>query len=190
MGPVVWRKVWQGTEWRVSLLPIGGYVDIPGMAPTEDELGNLQHPTEGFATKSLAAKVWVLSGGVLANYLLAVVLLAVVITAQPNFRQATAGLTPEMYGAQVVGVVEGRPAAELGLQADDVILAINGITDPDPSQVTETIQSTEGELVLTIGRGGEDARHRHAVAPRDDGGTSRPCWEFRSGLWKCPSCPP
>ena len=155
MGPVIWRKEWQGTEWRVSLLPIGGYVDIPGMAPTEDELGNLQHPTEGFATKSLAAKVWVLAGGVLANYLLAVVLLAVVITAQPNFRQATAGLTPESYGAQIVGVVEGRPAAELGLQADDVIVTINGVTDPNPTQVTETIQSTEGELTLTLEREGE-----------------------------------
>ena len=68
MGPVIWRRMWRGTEWRLSLLPIGGYVNIPGMAPKQDETGNLQHADEGFATKPLWAKLWVLVGGVLANF--------------------------------------------------------------------------------------------------------------------------
>lgn len=35
MGPVLLRRAWRGTEWRISLLPIGGYVEIEGMAPEE-----------------------------------------------------------------------------------------------------------------------------------------------------------
>src|SRR5690625_5913006 len=46
MGPVLWKRKWRGTEWRLSLLPLGGYVDLPGMAPKVDDEGNLHHPDE------------------------------------------------------------------------------------------------------------------------------------------------
>jgi len=36
IGPVLARRRWRGTEWRLSLLPLGGYVELPGMAPTVD----------------------------------------------------------------------------------------------------------------------------------------------------------
>ena len=75
MGPVLFRHTWRGTEWRFSLFPIGGYVDLPGMAPTVDADGNLQHPTGGMAEKPLSQKLWVLLGGVIANFLLGVVLI-------------------------------------------------------------------------------------------------------------------
>src|SRR5690606_38141177 len=76
IGPVLARKRWRGTEWRLSLLPLGGYVDLPGMAPTVDDDGNLSHPDEGMAKLPLAPKLWVLIGGVIANYLLGSLLFA------------------------------------------------------------------------------------------------------------------
>jgi len=155
MGPVIWRKMWNGTEWRLSLLPIGGYVDIPGMAPKQDDLGNLSHPNEGFATRTLPQKLWVLVGGVLANYILAIFLLSIVITAQPNFRQLTSGIEPQSYGAQIVGVVEESVAQSIGLEANDTIRSINGLTDPNYTQVTEVIQTAQDELVLEVIRNGE-----------------------------------
>lgn len=154
MGPVIWRRMWRGTEWRLSLLPIGGYVDIPGMAPKEED-GRLVHPDEGFALKPLWAKLWVLVGGVVANYLLAVLLLAVVIVNSPDIRAMTAGLTPELSGAQIAGVVEGSPAEALGIAPGDIILRVNAVVDPNPEAVTRQIQTTEGLLTLELERAGE-----------------------------------
>lgn len=155
MGPVIWRKQWRETEWRIAALPIGGYVDIPGMAPQQDDSGNLQHPTEGFASKSLREKLWVLVGGVLANYSLAVILLATVITVEPSYRSLTANIATEVSGARIAGLAEGMTAEKLGLATDDIILGINDVLNPDPNQVTEIIQNSQGTLELSIDRSGE-----------------------------------
>ncbi len=162
MGPVVWRRLWRGTEWRVSLLPLGGYVDIPGMAPKQDDAGQLQHPDEGFATRTLPQKLWVLVGGVVANYLLAIILLATAITAQPNYRSMTSGLPVQTYGARVVGVVDGSLAEAVGVQSGDVIATINSVQDPTYDKVTDVIRSAQDELTLTLSR---DGRKLEVVTP-------------------------
>jgi regulator of sigma E protease len=155
MGPVLFRKMWRGTEWRISLLPIGGYVDIPGMAPRQDEHGNLQHPTDGFASKNIWQKIWVLVGGVIANFLLAILLMAVVITNDPSYRTFTAGLETVASGAKIGGVEPGMTAEKLGIQIGDVVLKINDIDNPTHSQVREAIGSTNGTLTLLLERSGE-----------------------------------
>ncbi len=156
MGPVLFRKMWRGTEWRISLLPIGGYVDIPGMAPRQDEHGNLQHPTDGFATKNIWQKIWVLVGGVIANFLLAILLMAIVITSDPSYRAFTAGLEPVATGAKIGGVEPGMTAEKLGIQVGDVVLRINDLENPTHSQVRETIGSTTGTLTLLLERDSEE----------------------------------
>jgi regulator of sigma E protease len=169
MGPVIWRTMWRGTEWRLSLLPIGGYVDIPGMTPKQAEDGSLQHPDEGFATKPLAAKLWVLVGGVIANYLLAIILLATVITFAPDFRTITAGMTPELYGAQIAGVVEDSSAEALGLQVGDIITRVNTIDNPNPDAVTQQIRITDGILTLEVMRGATPLVFETPWPPQVDG---------------------
>jgi regulator of sigma E protease len=155
MGPVLFRKMWRGTEWRLSLLPIGGYVDIPGMAPRQDEHGNLHHPTEGFATKNIWQKIWVLVGGVIANFLLAILLMAIVISSDPSYRTFTAGIETVASGARIGGVESGMTAEQLGIQVGDTVRRINDINDPTPAQVRETISTTNGTLTLLLERGGE-----------------------------------
>lgn len=156
MGPVVWRKVWRGTEWRVSLLPLGGYVDIPGMAPKQDELGNLQHPDEGFATRTLPQKLWVLVGGVLANFALAILLMSVVLTNDPLTRVNMLELDVPLQ-TEIGGVLAGSPGESLGLAAGDRVLAVNGTDNPSVQQLIDTIQSANG-LELTLLRDGEVLR--------------------------------
>ena len=171
MGPVLWRRKWRGTEWRLAALPIGGYVDIPGMAPKQDAAGNLQHPDEGFATKTWLEKIWVLVGGVIANYFLAVLLLAIVITTTPGYRTITAGLDVEVLGSNIAGVVEGMTAESLGVQAGDKVLFLNGISNPTPDDITSIIQTTEGELAFTLERSGQTVTIATAWPPD---GTDRP----------------
>lgn len=149
IGPVLARRRWRGTEWRLSLLPLGGYVELPGMAPTVDESGELRHPDEGVAKLPLNQKLWVLIGGVIANYLLGSLLLAGAISLQPAYRAITSQAELPVRGTLVVGVVEGSPAAALGIEAQDLIVAINGVETPSDQEVVAQVQAAERlELVL------------------------------------------
>lgn len=148
MGPVLWRKVWRGTEWRIAAFPIGGYVDLPGMAPKVDADGNLQHPDEGMAKKGLRAKLWVLIGGILANFVLGVALLTSAVMLQPGYRSFTTGGSVGR-GSEVLSVMPGSPAAALGIVKGDRIAAINGVADPAPQQVVGIIHEAH-QLTLTL----------------------------------------
>lgn len=157
-GPVIWRTVWKGTEWRLSLIPLGGYVDLPGMAPTVAEDGTLQAPEEGMARASLPEKIWVLIGGVIANFILGVLLITTVIMLEPSYRSVTAGLP---VGTVIGSVEPGYPAEQLGLQPGDRLVEVAGVSDPAPVQVEGIIRGTTGEvaerggvLELTVERPG------------------------------------
>lgn len=147
MGPILWRKQWKGTEWRVSLLPIGGYVEIDGMAPEEDAEGQLQPPTGGFAGLPNLGKIAVLLAGPLINLLLALMLLTTVLSVQgvPQVHQNQ---------AQITDVVAGSRAEKLGIQAGDTITAINGQPLKRFEEVGQTLKR-DGQHRFTILRKGQ-----------------------------------
>ncbi len=154
LGPVLWRRRWRGTEWRLSLLPLGGYVDLPGMAPKVGEDGELTHSDEGMAKKGLGAKLWVLVGGVIANYVLGSLLLAWAISMQPAYQEIVSGAPVPAEGSVVEVVTEGSAAQSLGLLKGDVIVAMNGVQHPGPDVVVEQVRTADA-LNLTVERGGE-----------------------------------
>ena len=161
IGPVLAKRSWKGTEWRLSLLPLGGYVDLPGMAPTVDEDGELQHPDEGMARLPWLQKMWVLIGGVIANYLLGTVLLAAAISMQPAYIGMITGSDPVIEGSVIAAVEPGSRAEQLGLLANDRILLLNGIENPTPEQVIEQVQGAS-RLELTVEGG---AGRREVATP-------------------------
>ncbi len=152
MGPVLWRKQWRGTEWRLSALPIGGYVNIAGMAPNEDGSA----PTHGFARLSPWGKIFVFVIAPLTNIALAFVLLTGLYTSQ--------GLnTPVNNQIQLAQVLPASRAQALGLQAGDIITAINAQPLPDSygpqhtpgwQKLAEVLQRS-GPHRLTVQRAGQ-----------------------------------
>lgn len=122
MGPVIFRRMWRGTEWRLSLLPIGGYVEIDGMAPETAEDGTSTPPTRGFAALPAWGKVAILLAGPLMNLLLALGLMTTMFASQ--------GI-PAPDRARIESVIVGSTAEKLGLKAGDVITAIDGQDIPD-----------------------------------------------------------
>lgn len=152
-GPILFRKQWRGTEWRLSAIPLGGYVDLPGLAAEPDEHGNMTHATTGFATLNLWQKLWVLVGGVIANFVLAVILMAVVISAEPTYRNITAGIEVQTYGTVIQGVTENSIAEQLGIQPGDIVLELNGIANPSYVQFRQMILDSS-ELRMVLNRDG------------------------------------
>ena len=158
MGPVLLRKQWRGTEWRLSLLPLGGYVDLQGLTPEEAADGTMRYPDTGFMQKNFWQKAWVLVGGVIANFVLAVLLLASVITADPNL-PVRAAITGETLATRTVftQILPNSSAERLGLEPGDEVLRFNGLQNPDQAQVQELIRSAS-ELNLLVQRGDEQVR--------------------------------
>lgn len=119
MGPVVFARNWRGTQWRLSAFPIGGYVEIDGMAPTERD-GVLQPAKTGFAALRSRGKLLILAAGPLSNFVLALLLLTGIYIAQG---QREVIQIPNR--AQIASVV-GQPARDAGFKDGDVIVKIDG----------------------------------------------------------------
>ncbi len=151
IGPVLARVKWRGTEWRLSLLPLGGYVDLPGMGPKVDDDGTLQHPDEGIAKLRLLPKLWVFVGGVIANYVLGSLLLATAITMQPGFREIT-GATVVADGSVIARVMPDSQAERLGFHDGDLVVELNGVADPAPDVLIAQVQGAD-HLDFVLQRG-------------------------------------
>ncbi|GAA5511751.1 regulator of sigma-W protease RasP [Deinococcus carri] len=170
MGPVLLRRHWRGTEWRLSLLPIGGYVEIDGMAPEEGPGGEYRQPTRGFAALPTWGKVAILLAGPLMNLVLAIGLMTATFTAQ--------GI-PAPDRARIEAVLPNSRAQALGLRAGDVITAIGGRDLPDtytanggPHAGWESVRDTlvtAGRKTLTVERGGQTRQLSFDWQPRVNG---------------------
>jgi regulator of sigma E protease len=107
------------TDYRLSLLPLGGYVKIAGMV---DESGDVSfaekepQPYE-FRAKPVWAKIFVITAGVFMN-----LMLAWLIFWGANFFQGKP-ITPT---TTIAYVEDGSPASLAGFVTGDKILSING----------------------------------------------------------------
>ena len=119
-GPAIWKKTIKGVEYRLSWIPLGGYVSIPDVDPEgtkalEGGESETAAPRERIpAWKELVVAV----AGPAMNVVLAVVL-AIILALIPSVRF---GELKSVIGA----VPEKGPAAEGGLLAGDKILSVGG----------------------------------------------------------------
>jgi len=107
------------TDYRLSLLPLGGYVKIAGMV---DESGDVSfadkepQPYE-FRAKPVWAKIFVITAGVFMN-----LMLAWAIFWGANFFQGK----PITQTTTIAYVEAGSPAALAGFESGDKVLSVNG----------------------------------------------------------------
>jgi regulator of sigma E protease len=101
------------TDYRLSLIPLGGYVRMAGDNPEENVPGN---PDE-FLSKPKWQRFLILFAGPMMNVIIAILFMAGI---------AMVG-TEQLITRPVVGTVEpGKPAARAGLQPGDVVVSIKG----------------------------------------------------------------
>ncbi len=106
------------TDYRLCLLPLGGYVKIAGMVDESFDTGfaNQEPQPHEFRSKSTLQKSFVITAGVLMNLLLALAVFWGV-----NFYQGK-----QLTKTTTIGyVAPGSPEAEAGFMVEDKILAIN-----------------------------------------------------------------
>ncbi|MCB9357121.1 MAG: RIP metalloprotease RseP [Calditrichaeota bacterium] len=147
--PRLFTRKYGDTEFSVSWIPLGGFVQIAGMVDESLDGEGITGAPDEFMSKNAAQKIFVLSAGVIMNYVTAILIL---------FGLTLAVGIPEVESPLIGEAVEGRPAATSGLAAGDRIIEIDGRSISTWQDVVETITAA-GDTV-------------HLVAERD--GKSRP----------------
>jgi len=141
-GPRLIGMRYGETEYRLSLLPLGGYVKFAGDNPYEEVAP--EDRGRGFLEQPAWKKGLIAFAGPAANLILACVLFFVL------------AVTPHLDVAPRIGYVKpGSPAAQAGLRYADRIVAIDGEPVDGWSRLQEKIRAHAGEaLILEIERAG------------------------------------
>lgn len=152
-GPVLWRKVFRGVEWRLSAIPFGGYVAIPDVDPegTAKAQGTSSGATVGGKVATPLDSIIVAVAGPIGNIVLAVVL-AVVLAAVPNARF---GELPALIGE----VPQEGPAHDAGMQPGDRVVSVGGVSVDTWTEMQTEIQISGGKPTeFVVDRGGVETK--------------------------------
>ena len=145
-GPKILKVIRGGTEYCISLIPLGGYVKMAGETVADERDGA---PDE-FLSKSKWIRFQVYLAGPAMNVLLAVVVMIGVLSRGAN--------VPEYLSQPpIVGVVQpDSPAERVGIAVGDRILAVNGREMPTWDALSLAVLPKAGqELTINIERAGQ-----------------------------------
>jgi len=142
----------RGTRWKLSLLPLGGYVQFagdmnPASQPSEEWLALPEEErARTFPAQAMWKRALIVLAGPMTNFLVAIAIFTC-------FNMA--------YGKPVVPpvidlIVEGGAAAEAGIQVGDRIVAFDGDPIQDFREVADRVGPHPGDQVtIAVERDGE-----------------------------------
>lgn len=108
-GPKVFGFTWGGTEYRLSMIPLGGYVKIKGQGVSAEK----SESADDFEKKPVGKRMQVIVAGVVMNFLFTFPLcIAVLLIGRP------------VPNSEVTDVQAGSPAFIAGVQAGDKIISV------------------------------------------------------------------
>jgi regulator of sigma E protease len=145
----------RGTRWRISAIPLGGYVkffgdDTEASSPDRAALDAMPAADRArtFAGKNVWARVAIVAAGPIANFILAIVIFTAIF--------ATVGR--DSIAARVDKIAPGSAAEVAGFQAGDVILSIDGSPVANFGDVQRMVGFRAGEtLHFVVKRGDQQA---------------------------------
>jgi regulator of sigma E protease len=182
MGPLTEEfenKLGAHTDYRLSLLPIGGYAKIAGMI---DETQTEALPPEPqpweFRSKSWWKKSIVISAGVIMNFILAGAIFVGIKYSEGR----------EIWETTTIGYVgQNSVSAKLGVQAHDKVVSINNkpITTWQDLEEEAMLEQLDRDFTMTVERNGklidfkynakdlgtDDPRKKFGLVPEGYGGT-------------------
>jgi regulator of sigma E protease len=151
----------QGTRWKVSLLPLGGYVKFVGdMGPASNPADAEEIPEElrdrAFQFRPVWQRFLIVLAGPVANFILAIVIFAAFFA---------------LIGApisNVVGAVRAdTPAARAGVQPGDRILSVAGRSTPTFADLFNATAVRPGETVVVEVQRGTAVRELRVTLASD-----------------------
>ncbi|MBE6463341.1 MAG: RIP metalloprotease RseP [Alphaproteobacteria bacterium] len=142
----------QGTVWKISAIPLGGYCQFLGDADessstSEVDLSKYSEEEQKhlFATQKPIKKLAIAIAGPFFNYLFAFVVFFGLF-----FFIGSYDIPPV-----VSGVIEGSPAEKAGILEKDVILEVNGVEIKEWTDISREISVSSDNVNLLIKRNDE-----------------------------------
>ena len=145
-GPEIYGWTAQsGTRWRLSAIPLGGYVKMRGDDDAASTPSNGYENAEGsFSNASLYWRMAIVAAGPIANFILGILLFAVV------YMSAGKQTIPAVVGE----VIPNTPAASAGLFPGDKVLEIDGFNVRNFNDMRGLVIESPGKaLSFVIQRG-------------------------------------
>lgn len=150
-GPRLFGFKYGDTDYKVCLLPLGGFVKMTGENLTEESADEIAGDPSAFTSKPRWQRMLIGLAGPVVNFLLALVLMFVYYALFNEVPSVT------VKNTTVEWVTPGSDAAQAGFQAGDIIRSFGGVTNPNwEPQVYEQIKLSPGQYVpVTVDRGGK-----------------------------------
>ena len=157
-----------GTRWKISAIPLGGYVkffgdDTEASTPSTEALATMteEERNGSFHHKKVGPRAAIVAAGPIANFILAIVIFTCLFTffGKPSTT------------ARVDKVEANSAAAAAGFQVGDIVTSIDGSKIDSFTDMQRIVGTRAGEtLTFTVKRGdGDGATHRHAADARSEG---------------------
>ena len=143
-GPRLFGKTIGMTEYRVSAIPLGGYVKMVGEDPDADL--DEKDIAISFSHKNVWQRIAIVAAGPVFNFILAIVIyfLLFVIIGYDASRP-------------VAGVIEtDSPAAEAGMMQGDIVTIVNGAKITVWEEISKALEKTNtGKADIVVSRNGK-----------------------------------
>ena len=163
-GPVIWSRKYGETEYALSAIPFGGYVNMLGqddLDPSQMTWRRTLPSTAALAmAKPVAQRMAIISAGVAMNIITGVLFYAVAF-----------GHGIEALSARVGSVVPGSPAwTQGGLQPGDRITGIDNRSITTFEDIFRAIALSSGPIAKSAGKHLDDKTVRGAATAQSVGG--------------------
>ena len=143
-GPLIWKKQGKETKYTIRLIPLGGFCSMEG----EDE----RSENEGsFSKASIPKRLVIVFAGAAVNIIFGLLVYFILMSTTGNY-----------ISNEIESTIDGYVAQEIGLQAGDKIVEIEGKkvkSKYDLDEVTKNIKENR-EISLKIERNGEIIEHK------------------------------
>lgn len=141
-----------GTRWKLSAIPLGGYVKFFGdenaaSVPDHDAAAQMsdEEKKDSFVHKPVGPRAAVVAAGPIANFLLAIAIFAGIFMI----------IGKQTTTARVDAVIDGSAAAAAGFKPGDLVLSIGGQKIESFSDMQRIVSISAGEtLEVKVERGG------------------------------------
>lgn len=142
------------TDYRVSILPLGGYVKLAGESP-EEELEEADEES-AFVKQPLWKRFATVAAGPFFNLFFALFILMMVFVVKG---------VPLGLSTDIGSVKKDSPAMKAGLRSGDRVLAVNGKRVGEWAELSDLVQGAKGaEIEITVER--EAKELSFLVAPK------------------------
>jgi len=171
MGPVLLHRGFRGTDYRISLIPLGGYCAMKGendwRTALEENKNVIEGDKDSFYGIHPLKRLLIAFAGPFFNFVFACI--AFFVVALMGYTYYDAGTTVQMADEAYEGIES--PAHESGMISGDAIIALDGKPVEYFSEISEYISmNADKDVVVKFLRNGEEHEITvHTILDKDTG---------------------